>query len=249
MGFERALVISDNPFLIRGFNSLIAGRPASTTQFCFRRSETSLGRAGLDDIEPINVRREADEIISRYDLVISLHCQQVFPEKLVEQVRCINIHPGYNPHNRGWYPQVFSIINKLPLGATIHEMDKVVDHGRIIDRVEVPVYEWDTSLTAYERVLEAEVLLLEKNLDAILSNTYSTQPPESEGNLNMRKDYAALRELDLNETGTFRQFLDRLRALSHGDYQNGYFMSSNKKVFVRVVLELDQADASDGGCN
>ena len=53
-----------------------------------------------------------DEWMRHYKVGISAHCKQIFPAKLVENVRCYNIHPGYNPYNRGWFPQVFSIINK-----------------------------------------------------------------------------------------------------------------------------------------
>ena len=40
-------------------------------------------------------------IIESYQLVISVHCKQIFPKRLVENVLCINLHPGYNPFNRG----------------------------------------------------------------------------------------------------------------------------------------------------
>lgn len=69
------------------------------------------------------------KIIASADIVFSLHCKQIFPQSLVEAVTCINVHPGYNPYNRGWYPQVFSIMNGLPAGVTIHKMDDKVDHG------------------------------------------------------------------------------------------------------------------------
>lgn len=84
--------------------------------------------------KPINVRDKStvDNIIGLYDLVFSLHCKQIFPKKLVDEVTCINFHPGFNPFNRGWYPQSFSIINGMPAGATIHKMDENVDSGEII---------------------------------------------------------------------------------------------------------------------
>jgi len=108
----------------------------------------------------VNVKKQLDEIIGSFDLVISIHCFQFFPKKLVKGVRCINIHPGFNPINRGWYPQVFAIINNLPIGATIHEMDEKLDNGPIIYREQVEKYPWDTSLTIYNRVLEKEIEVL-----------------------------------------------------------------------------------------
>ena len=88
-----------------------------------------------------------DYLISEYKLIISAHCKKIFPKKLVESTRCINIHPGYNPYNRGWFPQVFSILNKLPLGATIHEMDEGLDSGDIISQEKVSINSSDDSLS------------------------------------------------------------------------------------------------------
>lgn len=97
--------------------------------------------------EIINVKDEEtkNKIISDYDLVFSLHCKQIFPKRLVENVCCINFHPGLNPYNRGWYPQAFSIINGLPDGSTIHLMDSEVDHGAIIAQKKVDIKVSDTS--------------------------------------------------------------------------------------------------------
>jgi methionyl-tRNA formyltransferase len=78
-------------------------------------------------------------------------------------MRCINIHPGLNPYNRGWYPQVFAINNGLPHGATIHEMDDKIDHGDIIYQKSVDIKLSDTSKTLYERVLDTEIFLFKEN--------------------------------------------------------------------------------------
>lgn len=183
---------------------------------------------------------EVENVIKKYSLVISMHCKQLFPAELINKIKCINVHPGYNPVNRGWYPQVFSIINNTIIGATIHEIDEQLDHGNIIDRMEVPKYAWDTSLEIYNRVLEAEMLLLNKNLKNILCNTYETLKPENEGKLYLKKDFQQLCKLDLNDTGTFEAFINKLRALSHGPYKNAYFVdkASGKKVFVNIQLEV-----------
>lgn len=200
-------------------------------------------RIASEDFKPLDIKTEWKSVAQEIDLVFSLHCKQLFPPEFVKRVKCINIHPGLNPHNRGWFPQVFSILNKEPVGATIHEIDELIDHGPIIDQEPVELFSWDTSLTAYNRVLEAELRLLRKNLKKILSGDYSVRMPHIEGNVNSKKDFERLCKLDLKEKGTFADFLDRLRALSHGDYQNAYFIDSNgRKVFVKLVLQPDNAE-------
>ena len=66
------------------------------------------------------------------------------------------------PHNRGWFPQVFSLINGKPCGVTIHEIDEKLDHGDIIVQKEVVAEPWDTSLDVYNKILNTEVELIEK---------------------------------------------------------------------------------------
>lgn len=152
-----------------------------------------------------------------YDIIFSLHCKKVFPKELVTETRCINIHPGYNPYNRGMFPHVWSIINGLPAGATIHEMDEQIDHGKILSQRIVPIDIYDTSLTLYKKVIECELSLLEMSLPLILSGKLIGYDVGSDGNYNSLEDYKKLCEIDLSKHYTT---INLLRALSHGDYKN-----------------------------
>ena len=183
-------------------------------------------------IKVLSVNDEIEYILANFDLIISGHCTQFFPEKLVNSIRCINIHPGYNPINRGWYPQVFSIINNHSIGATIHEMDDKLDHGGIIVREFIDKNIEDTSLDIYNRVVEKELSLFNKYFEEIILNTYSLIEPEGKGNFYSKKDFTALCELKLTEVGTFLSFYNKLRALSHGDYKNAYFYLTRERKYI-----------------
>jgi dTDP-4-amino-4,6-dideoxyglucose formyltransferase len=165
-----------------------------------------------------------------YDLVFSLHCKKIFPKELVNTVRCVNVHPGYNPYNRGMFPHVFSIINGLPAGVTIHEMDEKIDHGKILERQDVQVLETDTSESLYNRVIEAEVQLLNRTIDAIVHNRIKGFIPEEPGNYNSIHDYRDICNIDLNKLGEFRDFYNLLRALSHGQYKNAKYKDKHLKL-------------------
>lgn len=250
MGYSRILVITDNLYLYKKFREIIAQKRLELAKFTYRYSFSNAGFKDLfkgdSEFQSMNIKEEIEMITETYDLVISLHSKQLFPQNLVAVVKCINIHPGFNPFNRGWYPQVFSILNKLPLGATIHEMDDQIDHGPIIVQEEVPVFSWDTSLTAYERVIEAELRLIEENIVKIVSGAYETENPAEEGSLNSKKEFALLCKIDLNETATFGSFIDRLRALSHGDFRNAYFVDEEgRKIY--LTLSLEAASEMHGG--
>ncbi|MBT0607936.1 dTDP-4-amino-4,6-dideoxyglucose formyltransferase [Aequorivita echinoideorum] len=242
--FKNILFISDNPVICKRVVAIIRDSKYSHFKFNFGISPFS----NRDDFEidffSINIydlreEKVIDNIISKYDLIISLHCKQIFPKKLVNTIKCINVHPGYNPINRGWYPQVFSIINDLPIGATIHEIDNELDNGDIIDRTFVQKTLIDTSLSLYNKILDAEIELMKKNLENILNNNYTTIVPENTGNLYLKRDFNELRELNLDEETTMRKTINLLRALTHGEYKNAYFIDpeDGKKVFVSINLE------------
>lgn len=192
----------------------------------------------LPGVARLNITERADEVIERYDLLLSLHCKQKFPASLIDGIRCVNVHPGLNPHNRGWYPQVFSIMDGQKVGVTIHEIDEELDHGPIIAQGETPIEPWDTSGTVYARLIEIERQLVLEHFEAVRAGDYRAIPMVGEGNLNYKKDFERLRELDLSEQGTFGDFLNRLRALTHDEFRNAWFIDeSGRKVYVRVVLE------------
>ena len=195
----------------------------------------------LVDVPRLSVKTQIDEIVQNYDLVISIHCKQLFPAELIRQVRCINVHPGFNPYNRGWFPQVFSIMNGLKAGVTIHEIDEELDHGAIIVQQEYKIESWDTSGTAYAKIMQLERELVLTHFADIRTGNYQTTKPEINGNLNLKKDFDRLKQLDLDEQGRFGDFLNRLRAYTHGDFQNAYFVDERgKKVFVRVTLQPEE---------
>lgn len=246
--FKNALIISDNLPLCKEFHSLIGKRKSNATSFTFSTSPFTDKQSFIvsedTDVKVFNLKdqKAIDEIIATYDLVFSIHCKQIFPPDLVSKVKCINIHPGYNPINRGWYPQVFAIINDYPIGATIHEIDKELDNGNIIARALVSKEAYDTSESLYNKVIAKEMELLEEHLESILANGYKAFEPESESNLHLKKHFNELLHLDLNEATTVGKVIDKLRALTHGSYSNAYFIDekTGKKIYVGIQLKQEE---------
>jgi dTDP-4-amino-4,6-dideoxyglucose formyltransferase len=246
LNMKNVLIIIDNIKQYDRIKNLIISKKREDVDFVFCHSNLKTEIWDHPDFKDstnstIDLKKNIQEIINRFELVISVHCLQYFPKELVQNVRCINVHPGYNPINRGWYPQVFSIIKDLPIGATIHEIDEKLDHGKIIARKIVDKYIWDTSLTIYERVLEAELELFVNNFDLIIDNTYDLIEPESEGNIFLKKDFDFLCQLDLEESGKFIDFYNKLRALSHSDYKNAFFIDkeTGRKVYVKIEITCE----------
>ena len=241
---KRVLVISDNPRLAGVLAQLVDEQSLlAIANFEYRYSAANkLPQSMLElGYTPIDLK-DADTIecvVKNFDLILSIHCKQIFPLKVVSNICCINVHPGLNPYNRGWYPQVFSIINKMAIGATIHLMNENVDAGPIIAQQQVDINSCDTSLSLYERVQDAEIYLLKQHIRSIVNGDFGYSELPTIGNYNSAADFKRLCHLDLGAVGTLREHIDLMRALSHGDFMNAYFIDEcGQKIFVKIQLML-----------
>ncbi len=234
----KIFVLTDNRFVYQNALRILRDlEGVKIDSYCSPASAENFAdeiRAGQMSV--ISLKSEFSRLLL-YNLGISCHCKQIFPSALVNAVRCINIHPGLNPYNRGWYPQVFAILNKMPVGVTIHEMDEDVDHGPVIVQKLVQANSWDTSLDLYNRILKAEIELFREWAPKLVSGKYTACRPAAEGNYNSRQAYSDLCEINLDQTLTFREAIDYLRAMSHPPFDNAWFAADGKRIFVRLDLK------------
>ncbi|MCB2203179.1 dTDP-4-amino-4,6-dideoxyglucose formyltransferase [bacterium] len=229
---KKVLILTDNPF---GYTT---ASELKDKYDCIDIYQSPNGP--LSGVKRLNVKERSTVIAHKYDVVFSIHCKQLFPVEMVECVRCINVHPGFNPIHRGWFPHVFSIMDGQKAGVTIHEIDAKLDHGPIIVQLEYNIKDWDTSASVYEALMRIERDLLLENFERILNRGYDTFIPE-EGNVNYFRDYRQLLEINLEEVGTYHDLINKLRALTHPPYKNAYFIdSAGNKVFVSINLEKDK---------
>ena len=243
---KRVLVITDNAKLLAAFIQLTSEQGlGSVASIDYRYSANNKAPDLMIalDCKPIDIKdeRAVDWTIANFDLVLSIHCKQIFPLELVSRIPCFNLHPGLNPHNRGWYPQIFSIINGRPAGATLHLMNEEVDAGPIVAQEQVAVHSFDTSLSVYERVQEVEIELLRTCLKPLILDELKDFQLPAPGNYNSMDDFRNICKLDLNAVGTLREHIDLLRALTHGNFNNAFFVDdSGNKVFVTIQLGRDE---------
>lgn len=186
---------------------------------------------------------DIEYILANYQLVISLHCKQIFPTSLVNNIRCVNIHPGFNPYNRGYFPHVFSIINELPSGVTIHEMDENIDSGKIIIQEKIIIELFDTSESVYNKILLLEKKLIEHYIESILENNYKTSESDNAGNINYQKNFDDLCKINLDEITTYRAVINRFRALTHKNHLNAHFLDNEgKRIYLKIELTPEEKD-------
>lgn len=232
-------VLTDNAYIFEGFSGLLSRFPEH--RFDFFYSPWNGAFTPSEHFRPLRLREQDEDFFASYDLFLSLHSKQLFPTALVENHLCINVHPGLNPYNRGWFPQVFSILNGLPVGVTIHKMDAELDHGPILWQEELAVRAEDTSKDIYDRILAKEIEMLQQHLPDLLAGNYTLTPMPHEGNINYKADFDALCEIHRDEPATYGQVIDRLRALTHAPYENAYFVDDDgKKVYVGITLRKEE---------
>ena len=236
---KKLLIIVDNTYLYLGVKQILEEKSIDAVEY--GHSEGSPLSTHVDFAKrnsKIDVIKDIDYLTASFSVIISIHCFQFFPPELVRSVRCYNLHPGYNPVNRGWYPQVFAIIHGLHSGATLHEIDEKLDHGRIIERRKENIFLSDTSLNVYHRVLSLELDLFDKNIKSIVEGNYRSYKPESSGNFFTKSDFNSLLQIDLQSEGKFIDFYNILRALSHGEYRNAFIIdpATEKKYFLKIEI-------------
>lgn len=244
MNTNRVAVISDNATLVDTFRRAICahGMPNENFEFFYSSKNNSSASLVERKCKPIDLKSDADlnYLFGNFQIAISAHCKQIFPVSLVTSMTCINIHPGLNPFNRGWYPQVFSIINSLPAGVTIHVIDEQIDHGPIIYQEAVEIDPADTSLDVYEKLIRCEERLIEKYLPNLVALNFETVTPKSEGNYNSIKDFKQLCRLDLNRVASLEEHINLLRALTHGEFRNAFFEKDGQRIYVRLCLSKNE---------
>lgn len=238
---KKVFIVTDNRVIFEQFRRIMKNKENLIIDFfCSpKNTNTFINEISKNKIKTIIMNEEIDFFIENYDLGISCHSKQLFPAKLVNSLLCVNVHPGLNPFNRGWFPQVFSIINGFPIGATIHVMDEEIDHGDIIIQEEVKINSHENSLDVYNKVQKKEIELFIRVVDDILNNSFKKTKPSTDGNYNSIKDYKKLCEIDLDRKVTMKEAINYLRAMTHPPYKNSYFFDSEgNKVFVSIDLEL-----------
>ncbi len=238
---KKILVITDNELIYTIFLKVVQDKGLlENFNFDYAFSSNKKRVGNISKSYDLKISNHIKFILENYNLVLSLHCKQIFPSILINNIKCINIHPGFNPYNRGYFPHIFSIINKLPSGVTIHEMNENIDCGNIIAQEQIIIESFDTSESVYNKIVLLEKKLIEQNIVPILENSYKPIACQNDGNMNYRKDFDNLCKINLDEITTYREVIDKFRALTHKNHSNVYFLDNKgRKIYLKIELTLE----------
>lgn len=171
-------------------------------------------------VHSILTTREQLSVIEdvRPDYVVSCAFEHVIPERFltIPSEGCLNLHPSYLPYNRGRYPNVWNLIDDIPVGVTIHYMEPKVDTGDIVARRTVETDFSDTGQSLSNRLGNEMVELFKKVWPDVVAGEVSPTPQDvDESTFHHTSELRDLCKLDPDEEVRVKEFLDRLRALDH----------------------------------
>lgn len=85
--------------------------------------------------------------------------------------------------------------------------------------------------------------MLAEYLPSILRGDYVLKQPQGEGNINYNKVFMDLCENKLDEKVTWRDAIDRLRALSFNGYKNAFYLDDyGDKIGLELYLEKEEKE-------
>lgn len=155
------------------------------------------------------------------DVFISVLYDKLIPEDYIKSRPCFNFHPGILPWYRGSGAYSWAIINgEFETGVTLHEIDKDIDHGDVIDIERFRITPQDTAESLFNK---AEITILRMFalwLPDLLNGCYDATP-QVEGKIYYRKDLEKAKDLTR-----------LLRAFTFTGKENAFYMDGDKKVYL-----------------
>ncbi|MFC5970122.1 methionyl-tRNA formyltransferase [Halomarina salina] len=208
-----------------------------------------------DSVDVLAMLTEADQLslVERLDPEFVVACgftHVVPPEVLAVPDRgCLNLHPGLLPYARGYNPNVWSIVEGLPAGVTLHYMDDGVDTGPIVATREVETRFDDTGKDLYERLERAAYDLFVETWPSVEEGAVEVREQDDAlATTHVKREFVDLCELDPDEELPVRDLLDRLRALTFPPFDNAHVDVDGETYYVEVSLtHEDDADSEDLG--
>jgi methionyl-tRNA formyltransferase len=180
------------------------------------------------------------------DYIFGIHFPYIIPTEFLNlpKIGFLNLHPAYLPFNKGWHTPSWAIIDNTPIGATLHFMSERLDEGDIIRQKSMNVEIDDTANSLYQKLLKLEEDVFKEafpDIEILRPHRIKQKDP---GTSHFRKDLEKIRHISLDEQSTFKEFLNKLRALSTNDNNElAYFVKEGKKIGVKIsFVKLSDED-------
>jgi methionyl-tRNA formyltransferase len=195
--------------------------------------------------QPEKVREaEMVETLRSYkpDAIVVAAYGQILPESIlsIPPYGCINIHASLLPKYRGAAPIERAIIDgETVTGVTTMYMEKGLDTGDMIDKVEVAITPEDTGATLHDKLAEAGAALILETLTKLENHT-ATRTKQDDA----QSCYASMlsKEMGRMDFAKSAEELERLiRGLNPWPCAYTEIDGKNVKIYKAKVIAMDDA--------
>ncbi len=198
---------------------------------------------------PEKIKNDYQEIeLAKPDLIITCAYGQIIPENVLKipKIGSFNVHASLLPKYRGGSPIHKAIINgEEKTGVTIMYMDKGMDTGDIISKVECPILESDNVGSLHDKLSILGKDLLMETLPSIITKT-NPRIPQNEEEVTFAYNIKREEErIDFSKTG--KEIVNFIRGLNPWPTANmlvngeefkvleSYFVPKENHIFEKVV--------------
>ncbi len=172
------------------------------------------------------------------DIFLFLNFPKIIKKNIIDLAeRCINLHLSYLPYNRGKNPNVWSIIENTPSGATLHEIDQGIDTGKIIFKKKIIPEAIDTGKSLWEKCSNAAIKLFKSKWTRLRDKRYKSYSQKNKkSTFHHSKDIKKIDEIYLNKKYKASELINILRSRTFNDFPSAFIKVKGKKIFLRLKL-------------
>jgi methionyl-tRNA formyltransferase len=187
-----------------------------------------------------------EELYDKGDLIfVSLEFDRIISPSKFNSNQLYNIHFSMLPKYKGMYTSCWPILNgEKNSGVTLHRIDQGIDTGNIIAQHQINILEKMTSRDLYLNYLEEGKNLLEKNIDAILSGTFSEKKQPAKNSSYFSKKSINFSSLSIDCNQTAENICNQVRAYTFKEYQLA-MIGSHKVSNGRILLNRSSQKAGE----
>ena len=108
--------------------------------------------------------------LERPDYIITAGYDNILHSEIlnIPKIGTLNLHFSPLPKHRGFFPVVWSILEDLKAGVTLHWVNNDVNGGDIIDCETIPITATDTAFDLYLNLSKLGLKLIKKNFQKII---------------------------------------------------------------------------------
>lgn len=159
--------------------------------------------------------------IDECEVFISVMYDTIIKEEYIKKHRCYNFHPGVLPEYRGAGAYSWVLLNEEEeTGVTLHEIDKDIDHGDIIEIAKFPIEPNDTAGDLFAKAEDVMFSMFKDWLPKLLDNDYETFKV-GKGKIYYRKDLEKAKDITRIK-----------KAFTFPGKESAYYWDSGVKIYI-----------------